>query len=161
LDSLPFTAEQIACIVLVIDAETLEELVGGAASITSIGPVLEALTGCGISLIDLLAIDNQVGVDTTLDDATGGDVPLDIPELLPGSLDAPDISEIVETGDIEDLTDLAGDLPFSTEQVECLTEEIDLEQIEALVAGEVDPLSMLSLIGVFSTCDVSLDDLGN
>ena len=154
LDSLPFTAEQIACIVLVVDAETLEDLIGGAATITSIGPVLEAFTACGIGLADLLAIAGGAEAETTLDGATGGGTPLDIPQLLPGVLDGADVAGIVDTDDFSDL-------PFTVEQLECLTEEIDLEQITALVEGEVNPLRMLSLIGTLSYCGVGLDDFGN
>ena len=56
LDSLPFTAEQIACLVLIIDAELLEDLVQGEASQAAFAPVLEAFSACGIGLADLLTI---------------------------------------------------------------------------------------------------------
>lgn len=161
LDSLPFTAEQIACIILVVDAETLENLVGGEATMASIGPVLEAFSACGIGLAELLAIAAETGAESTLDGVSDGDLPIDIPQLLPGALDVPDIPGIVETDDITDLADIASDLPFTAEQMECLSEEIDLEQITALASGEVDPLRMLSLISVLSSCGVGLDDLGN
>ena len=48
LDSLPFTAEQIACLVLIIDAELPADLVQCAASQSAIAPVLEAFSACGI-----------------------------------------------------------------------------------------------------------------
>lgn len=154
LDSLPFTAEQIACLVLVIDAELLEDLVGGEASQTAIVPALEAFIACGIGLADLLALAGDFELKPDLGDASVDD----IPPPLPGGLDAPDISDIVDTSELDDLD---ADLPFSAEQLECLTAEIDIETITALAAGEVSPLVALSFIGVLSACGVNLTDLVN
>jgi hypothetical protein len=158
LDSLPFTAEQIACLVLISDAELLESLVEGDIDQVAIVPVLEAFGVCGVGLADLLGLAGGVDLESTLDDAAADSAPIDLPQLLPGALDAPDIPGVVETGE---LADLASDLPFTTEQLECLGAEIEIDTIQALVDGEVNPLRMLSFIGVLSTCGVDLSDLGN
>jgi hypothetical protein len=158
LDSLPFTAEQIACLVLIIDAELLESLVEGDIDQVAIVPVLEAFGVCGVGLADLLGLAGGVDLESTLDDAAADSAPIDLPQLLPGALDVPDIPGVVETGE---LADLASDLPFTTEQLECLGAEIEIDTIQALVDGEVNPLRMLSFIGVLSTCGVDLSDLGN
>lgn len=158
LDSLPFTAEQIACLVLIIDAELLESLVEGDIDQVAIVPVLEAFGVCGVGLADLLGLAGGVDLESTLDDAAADSAPIDLPQLLPGALDVPDIPGVVETGEF---AGLASDLPFTTEQLECLGAEIEVDTIQALVDGEVNPLRMLSFIGVLSTCGVDLSDLGN
>ena len=161
LDSLPFTAGQIACLVLIIDAELLESLVEGDIDQAAIVPVLEAFTACGVGLADLLALAGGLDLESTLDDAAEDSAPIDLPQLLPGALDVPDIPGIVETTDLTDLADLASALPFTVEQLECLSAEIEIDIIQDLVDGEVNPLRMLSFIGVLSSCGVDLSDLGN
>ena len=158
LDSLPFTAEQIVCLVLIIDAELMESLVGGDVDQAAIIPLLAAFNECGVGLAELLALSGGVNLESTPDDATADSAPIDLPQVLPGVLDIPGIPGIVET---TDLTYLASDLPFTAEQLECLSAEIEIDTIQDLVDGEVNPLRMLSYIGVLSTCGIDLSDLVN
>ena len=158
LDSLPFTAEQIVCLVLIIDSELLESLIEGDVDQAAIVPVLEAFTTCGVGLVDLLALAGGLDIDSTLDDTAADSAPIDLPQMLPGALDVPDILGIVET---TDLMDLASDLPFTAEQLECLRSEIGIDTIQDLVDGEVNPLRMLSFIGVLSPCGMDRSDLAH
>ena len=50
---------------------------------------------------------------------------------------------------------------MTEEQLECLIAELEIDTIQDLVAGEVDPLKMLSYISVLSPCDVDLSNLAN
>ena len=157
LDSLPFTVEQIACLVLIIDAELLEDLVGGEVDQAAVLTALEAFSACGIGLADLLALSGSIGTGPdAVDEATNDDVPAPTPTLdLSGATDVPDFP------DIPDILDTAGDLPFTEEQLACLTAEIDADTIASLVSGDVSPLAAISLLGVLTACDVNLADLLN
>jgi hypothetical protein len=136
LSSLPFTAEQIACLVLIIDAETLESIVGGQTSQESLAPTLEAFGACGIGLAELLSMSAGVDIESAIDEVLADDIQMD-------------------------LVDIAADLPFTAEQFECLSGEIETDTISALAAGEVNPIMMLSFIGTLTECGVDLVDLGN
>ena len=88
-----------------------------------------------------------------VDEATNDDVPAPTPTLdLSGATDVPDIPDILDT---------AGDLPFTEEQLACLTAEMDADTIASLVSGDVSPLAAISLLGVLTACDVDLADLLN
>ena len=112
----------------------------------------------GVDVADLLELADDLDIESTLDDITANSGPIDLPKLLPSEMDVPDILGVLET---TDLTDLASDLPFTAEQLECLISEIDIDTLQALVDGEVNSLRMLSFIGVLSTCEVDLSDLAN
>jgi hypothetical protein len=116
------------------------------------------IASLAIDAADLLALAGGLDIESTLDDMTTDSAPIDLPQLLPGALNVPDILGILET---TDLTDLASDLPLTALQLECLMSEIDTDTIEALVDGEVNSFRMLSVIGVMSTCGVDLSDLAN
>ena len=116
------------------------------------------IASLGVDVADLLELTGGLDIESTLDDMAADSAPIDLPKLLPGEIDVPDILGVLEA---TDLTDLASDLPFTAEQLECLVSEIDIDTIQALVAGEVNSLRMLSFIGVLSTCEVDLSDLAN
>ena len=164
LDRLPLTPEQIACMILVTDSKTLESLVAGEMIQISTEPVMEAFALCRISLADLAEMAEMAAepsLEITLDEITSAEPTADVPGLLQEALNVPGILEVIEDDDIGDAATVADDLPFTEDQMECLTAEIDPDQVIALAAGEVDPLNMLSLIGVLSRCGVSGDVLGN
>ena len=119
------------------------------------------IASLGVDVADLLELTGGLDIESTLEDMAADSAPIDLPKLLPGEIDVPDILGVLETTDLTDLTDLASDLPFTAEQLECLVSEIDIDTIQALVAGEVNSLRMLSFIGVLSTCEVDLSDLAN
>jgi len=112
----------------------------------------------GVDVADLLELADDLDIESTLDDMAANSGPIDLPKLLPGEMDVPDILGVLET---TDLADLASDLPFTAEQLECLISEIDIDTLQALVDGEVNSLRMLSFIGVLSTCEVDLSDFAN
>lgn len=78
-----------------------------------------------------------------------------------------DLAGLIEGAD-DQLAESVGDdypgldnLPFTAEQLDCLSAEIGLETINALAADEVSPLRLLSFVGVLSTCGVDLSELAN
>ena len=164
LERLSLTSEQIACMILVTDSKTLESLVAGEMIQISTEPIMEAFASCRISLANLANLAEMAAepsLEITLDEISDGEPTADVSELLQVALNVPGVPEVVEDDDIGDAVTAADDLPFTEDQMECLTAEIEAEQIIALATGEVDPLNMLSLIGVLSRCDVSSDVLGN
>jgi hypothetical protein len=47
-------------------------------------------------------------------------------------------------------------LPFTVEQIQCLVNEIGVEQLEALANGAANPLTLLGALGA---CDIAISDL--
>ncbi|MDA1257849.1 MAG: hypothetical protein O3C10_08415 [Chloroflexi bacterium] len=89
LDSLPFTAEQLACVVLTVDADLLESLVGGDLDPAQILPVLSVFNTCGVELADLITFTGDGAPETNADDDAADDH-ADLPSItdipgLPGS----------------------------------------------------------------------------
>lgn len=49
-------------------------------------------------------------------------------------------------------------LPFTLEEIQCIVDEVGVEQLEGLANGTTSPLSLLGALGA---CDISLSDLAN
>ena len=69
-----------------------------------------------------------------------------------GTITVPDGSGGTATIDLS----IFGDLPITTEQIQCLVDNLDQETLEIIAAGGIPPLSALS---VLVTCEINLSDL--
>jgi hypothetical protein len=137
-EELGVTAVQVGCVLAELGEEGLGVLDPSAEApeLSQLGPILGALNKCGIELEGIfesleLPVDPVAEVDPTA--LPKVEVELKIPEELP---------------DI--------DLPFTEEQIACLTIELGEEKIAALLAGAVPDLSLFT---AFATCKVDLATL--
>ena len=135
-EELGVSAYQVGCVLRARGEDGLALLDPTAAEpdLSNIGALLGTLSDCGIELEDLLE-----GSDLPIDP----DVAID-PVILPTVL-----AELPE--DIEDMN-----LPFTEEQIACLTLEIGEDQIANLLAGGGADLSLFSAL---SKCKVDLSVL--
>ncbi len=175
-EELGVSADQVGCVLRALGEDGLALLDPTAAEpdLSNIGALLGTLSDCGIELENLLEgsdlpIDPDVAIDPVILPTVLAELPEDIKlplieleDLLEGSdlpID-PDVAidpvilptvlaELPE--DIEDM-----DLPFTEEQIACLTSEIGEDQIANLLAGGGADLSLFSAL---SKCKVDLSVL--
>lgn len=142
-----------------IEDEQFEEL---GVSAEEIGCVLEELGEDGLAIFDptagepdfsditaMFGVMEKCGVE--LSDLLEGELPID-----PGALVDPVVIPTVEI-EIELPDDVADvELPFTEEQIICLSNEMGEDQIANLLAGGAPDLSLFSAL---STCEVDLSAL--
>jgi hypothetical protein len=137
------TADQFGCVLSSLGEDGLALLDPTAAEpdFSEIGAVLIALGDCGIEIADLLE---------------SSELPLD-PDAMTdpaGSLIDPTVIPTVQIESPEDVADL--DLPFTPEQIICLTAELGEDEIANLLAGGAPDLSLFAALG---TCEVDIGAL--
>jgi hypothetical protein len=175
-EELGVSADQVGCVLTALGEDGLALLDPTAAEpdLSNINALVGTLSYCGIELENLfegsdLPIDQDVAIDPVIlptvqaeslediklplieleDLLEGSDLPIDPdvaidPVILPTVL-----AELPE--DIDDM-----DLPFTEEQIACLTSEIGEDQIANLLAGGGADLSLFSAL---SKCQVDLSVL--
>jgi hypothetical protein len=137
-EELGVTTDQIGCVLGEIgeDALTLFDTTSAEPDLSQLGPILAALGTCGISREELL------------ESAT---LPIELdPEVLVDPVILPTLQIEVP----EDIADL--DLPFTEEQIICLTTEIGEEKIADLLAGGAPDLSLFTVLAI---CEVDIATL--
>jgi hypothetical protein len=135
-DELGVTADQIGCVIGEIgeDALTLFDTTATEPDLSQLGPILAALGTCGISIEELLE---------------GATLPID-----PDALVDPAILPTAQIEIPENFDDL--DLPFTEEQLICLTDELGDEAIANLLSGGAPDLSLFAAL---ATCEVDIATL--
>ena len=138
-EELGVTTDEIGCVIGEIgeDALTLFDTTAAEPDLSQLGPILAALGTCGISIEELLE---------------GETLPIN-PELIEVTVD-PEILPTVQIEIPEDVADL--DLPFTEEQIICLSNELGDDAIADLLAGGAPDLSLFAAL---ATCDVDIATL--
>ena len=140
-EELGVSAKQVGCVLSELGEEGLAFLDPTAAE-----PNLEDLS----SLLGVLSL-----CEITLEDLMGESIlPVDPADAM---TDPPELEQPIATLEIEAPVDLIEtDLPFTQEQIDCLTTEIGEDQIENLLAGGAPDLSLFAAL---ATCEVDLSTL--
>lgn len=135
-EELGVSADQIGCVLGELGEDGLAVLdpTAGEPDLSNLGALLGTLSDCGIELEDLLE---------------GSELPID-----PGALIDPVVLPTVQLELPEDLENI--ELPFTEEQIICLTTEIGEDQIANLLAGGAPDLSLFSAL---TKCEVDLSTL--
>ncbi|MDP6667753.1 MAG: hypothetical protein QF357_10215, partial [Dehalococcoidia bacterium] len=133
------TAVQIGCLIgeLGEDSLALLDPSAGEPGMADVVAVFAALSACGIDSEGLMG-----GLTLPVDPGTFDDSAIDSGVLIESPDDVPGFS--------------GTDLPFTAEQLACLTNEIGDDEIARLLSGEAPDLSLLRAL---STCDIELMSL--
>jgi len=135
-EELGVSADQIGCVLgeLGEDGLALFDQAAGEPDLSDLGALLGTLSNCGIELDDLMG---------------ASELPIN-----PGDLIDPVIIPTVQLELPEDLADV--ELPFTEEQIICLSTELGEDQIANLLEGGAPDLSLFSAL---SKCEVDLSVL--
>jgi hypothetical protein len=135
-EELGVSADQIGCVLgeLGEDGLALLDPTAGEPDLSDLGALLGTLSNCGIELDDLMGT---------------SELPTDLGDLID-----PVIIPTIQLELPEDLADV--ELPFTEEQIICLSTELGEDQIANLLAGGAPDLSLFAAL---SKCEVDLSVL--
>lgn len=130
------TADQVGCLLGELGESGLALLDPGAADpeLGDLAAMFAALDACGIDLEDLLE-----GADSLLDPNASGGVNVDPTAQTELTVEIPDVTDV--------------ELPFTEEQIACLTEELGDEVIANLLAGGAPDFSLFAAL---TACDIDV-----
>ena len=136
-EELGVSAEQIGCVLSELgeDGLALFDPTAAEPDISELTSILGVFGTCGIELEDLLG---------------GAELPIDPIDVLP-EIDPTQVAIIEIPESVEDI-----ELPFTEEQILCLTNEMGEDQIANLLAGGAPDLSLFAALG---TCEVDISAL--